>query len=132
MENKGKTWSRGTHLRLPFGVNMNLNFSNMMKTACSTKLQQPVIAEGGSLSILTFYLQDDNDKLDHLYEGGSLSILTVDVYRGFTDFRYFVSRLLDGKNLIYTSVERNSLCAQSYKTRNFPWGSPKHLFQDFF
>ena len=109
MENKGKTWSRGTHLRLPFGVNMNLNFSNMMKTACSTKLQQPVIAEGGSLSILT-----------------------VDVYRGFTDFRYFVSRLLDGKKLIYTSVERNSLCAQSYKTRYFPWGSPKHLFQDFF
>ena len=98
MENKGKTWSRGTHLRLPFGVNMNLNFSNMMKTACSTKLQQPVIAEGGSSSILT-----------------------VDVYRGFTDFiRYFVSRLLDGKKLIYTSVERNGLCAQSYKTRNFP------------
>ena len=96
MENKGKTWSRGTHLRLPFGVNMNLNFSNMMKTAYSTKLQQPVIAEGGSLSILT-----------------------VDVYRGFTDFRYFVSRLLDGKKLIYTSVERNSLRAQSYKTRNF-------------
>ena len=82
MENKGKTWSRATHLRLPFGVNMNLNFSNMMKTACSTKLQQPVIAESGSLSILT-----------------------VDVYRGFTDFRYFGSRLLDGKKLIYTSVE---------------------------
>ena len=99
MENEGNTWSRGTHLRLPFGVNMNLiiNFSNMMKTACSTKLQQPVIAEGGSLSILT-----------------------VDVYRGFTDFRYFVSRLLDGKKLFYTSVKRNSLCAQSYKTRNFP------------
>ena len=95
MKNKGKTWSRGTNLRLPFGINMNLNFSNM--TACSTKLQQPVIAEGGSLSILT-----------------------VDVYRGFTDFRYFVSRLLDGEKLIYTSVERNSLCAQSYKTRNFP------------
>ena len=53
-----------------------------MKTACSTKLQQPVIAESGSLSILT-----------------------VDVYRGFTDFRYFGSRLLDGKKLIYTSVE---------------------------
>ena len=82
MENKGKTWSRGTISRLPFGVNMNLNFSNMMKTACSTKLQQPVIAEGGSLIILT-----------------------VDVYRGFTDFRFFVSRLLDGKKLIYTWKE---------------------------
>ena len=27
MENKGKTWSRGTNLRLPFGVNVNLNLS---------------------------------------------------------------------------------------------------------
>ena len=25
---KGKTWSRGTNSRLPFGVNMNLNLSN--------------------------------------------------------------------------------------------------------
>ena len=24
---KGKTWSRGTNSRLPFGVNMNLNLS---------------------------------------------------------------------------------------------------------
>ena len=27
MENKGKTWSRGTNSRLPFGVNVNLNLS---------------------------------------------------------------------------------------------------------
>ena len=55
MENKGETWSRGTNSRLPFGVNVNLNLSkiNMIETACSTGLQQPVIAEGGSLSILT-------------------------------------------------------------------------------
>ena len=25
MENKGKTWSRGTNSRLPLGVNVNLN-----------------------------------------------------------------------------------------------------------
>ena len=28
MENKGKTWSRGTNSRLPFGVNINLNLSS--------------------------------------------------------------------------------------------------------
>ena len=28
MENKGKTWSRGTNSRLPFGVNVNLNLSS--------------------------------------------------------------------------------------------------------
>ena len=27
MKNKGKTWSRGTNSRLPFGVNLNLNLS---------------------------------------------------------------------------------------------------------
>ena len=27
-ENKGKTWSRGTNSRLPFGVNVNLNLSS--------------------------------------------------------------------------------------------------------
>ena len=28
-KNKGKTWSRGTNSRLPFGVNVNLNLSNI-------------------------------------------------------------------------------------------------------
>ena len=28
----GKTWSRGTKSRLPFGVNMNLNLSNILLT----------------------------------------------------------------------------------------------------
>ena len=27
MKNKGKTWSRGSNSRLPFGVNVNLNLS---------------------------------------------------------------------------------------------------------
>ena len=30
MENKGKTWSRGTNSRPPFGVNVNLNLSNIL------------------------------------------------------------------------------------------------------
>ena len=30
-KNRGKTWSRGTNLRLPFGVNVNLNLS-LIKT----------------------------------------------------------------------------------------------------
>ena len=29
MENKGKTWSRGTNSCLPFGVNVDLNLSNI-------------------------------------------------------------------------------------------------------
>ena len=29
-EVKGKTWSRGTNSRLPFGVNVNLNLSNVL------------------------------------------------------------------------------------------------------
>ena len=28
MTSKGRTWSRGTNSRLPFGVNVNLNLSN--------------------------------------------------------------------------------------------------------
>ena len=28
MENKVKTWSRGTNSRLPFGINVNFNLSN--------------------------------------------------------------------------------------------------------
>ena len=30
MENKGKTWSRGTNSRLPFSVNVILNLSNVI------------------------------------------------------------------------------------------------------
>ena len=30
MKNKGKTWSRGTNSRLPFGVNVYLNLSNII------------------------------------------------------------------------------------------------------
>ena len=30
MENKGKTWSRGTNSRLPFFVNVNLDFSSSL------------------------------------------------------------------------------------------------------
>ena len=31
-EKKGKTWSRGTNSRLPFGVNINLNLYNILLT----------------------------------------------------------------------------------------------------
>jgi len=35
MENKVKSWSRGKHSRLPFGVNVNLNLSISCSSAAS-------------------------------------------------------------------------------------------------
>ena len=57
MENKGKTWSRGTNSRPPFGVNVNLNLSTVTFTRDSGGLARNeflVIREG--YHILIFFI----------------------------------------------------------------------------
>ena len=41
MENKGKTWSRGTNSYLPFGVNVNFNLTLLLEKSLHFEIYNP-------------------------------------------------------------------------------------------